>query len=965
MAIIVPEQEDISLRNRGSRISPVDTYSRPSAPPPADTSIGDAMATLGSALAGIGSAQAKKQEAEDLKNIEYYNSLVNDVQLGTPVAAQVDPRLADVSTSVRARVYENLGYRHAEEWFAKSGEPIFNNPQLRTNPEAVQAEKQRILAEAAKAAGGDNKAYSAGFLQAVKGKLNQADATATGERLQFYQTQQRDQFLRTARERAEQGFGASTEMRWQTVARSGQQFTNLRGALEQGKATTHIDNLNAEFATRVDRMIGEAPPEIKRGLQVISGYRSPERQKELYEKALRDYGSPSEARKWVAPPGRSNHNHGEAMDLRYASPEVRKWVHDNADKYGLYFPLKNEPWHVEMKGGRREAVRADAPVMRAGGADIYSIRPSSRADGNDQTNIIDRVMPRLIGQESSGDPNAKNPRSSAFGLGQYINSTWISSIRRHRPDLATGKTEDQILSLRRDGDLNKEILRKDMEGYERSLRSKGLPVTEGGIYLNHFLGEGGAEKVLKARGGTPLTSLLTPQVLKANPFLANMTASELRQWSEEKMGGEVNGHSAARNAIRATDREFATSSSLTDIYRREILVNGFIDMAKQSADSKYLSFIPPEYLTPETRTRLVQAEAEVASAQLARARTQEALRDMEEKKVYEDMEQKVLQKIAKGEQIDLVKDATGPDGKINRKAWDFVKTNLDATTVSPVQSALNTGKLQTDIMEAAATEDWKRISPQFDGEPSDYDLQRYIAGRTDIGAQERTALMQKVRTLRDAAVFAKSPNANEHWKNIEGYLRWKEQGKLASGASGSPGSGGLNKMAGFSLAYEGENFFRSRVRMMTKAWMEDNAGKGLPQGNAELTILQQAADATFAHLERMEQVVQRGMPLDKARNIGPMQDQPPADAAVTAPQGSTQGTPQYEIITRPDGKREIRPAQPQVQPQAQPPQVRVPAEIERPIRDLVRGATEYVQQNILNGQPKLKSEREKAKDNKQ
>lgn len=33
-------------------------------------------------------------------------------------------------------------------------------------------------------------------------------------------------------------------------------------------------------------------------------------------------------------------------------------------------------------------------------------------------------MTWLINKESSGDPNAKNPKSTAHGLGQLLNSTW-------------------------------------------------------------------------------------------------------------------------------------------------------------------------------------------------------------------------------------------------------------------------------------------------------------------------------------------------------------------------------------------------------------------------------------------------------------------------------------------------------------------------------------------------------------
>jgi hypothetical protein len=106
------------------------------------------------------------------------------------------------------------------------------------------------------------------------------------------------------------------------------------------------------FSTALQQMFASAPPEIQSELQVASGYRSPERQAQLWAEALAKYGSPEEARKWVAPPGNSQHNHGNAADLRYLSPAAQAWVHANAQQYGLAFPLGNEPWHVELAGAR-------------------------------------------------------------------------------------------------------------------------------------------------------------------------------------------------------------------------------------------------------------------------------------------------------------------------------------------------------------------------------------------------------------------------------------------------------------------------------------------------------------------------------------------------------------------------------------------------------------------------------------
>lgn len=120
-----------------------------------------------------------------------------------------------------------------------------------------------------------------------------------------------------------------------------------------------ISGLDSEFRGGLQGLLTAADAELGPGLQLFSGFRSVERQEQLWQEALQKYGSAAAARKWVAPPGKSQHNHGNAADLKFngvrldqADPAVRQWIHENAPKYGLHFPLGNEPWHIEPVGAR-------------------------------------------------------------------------------------------------------------------------------------------------------------------------------------------------------------------------------------------------------------------------------------------------------------------------------------------------------------------------------------------------------------------------------------------------------------------------------------------------------------------------------------------------------------------------------------------------------------------------------------
>ncbi|KQQ85072.1 M15 family metallopeptidase [Aureimonas sp. Leaf324] len=134
----------------------------------------------------------------------------------------------------------------------------------------------------------------------------------------------------------------------------------LSSLLGAGKSQGHISGLNDRFATALTSMLDAAPAAVQSAITINSGFRSVARQAELFDAALKKYGSVAAARKWVAPPGNSQHNKGMAADLGYGSSSAREWIHANAGKYGLAFPLGNENWHIELAGARGGSKSATA-----------------------------------------------------------------------------------------------------------------------------------------------------------------------------------------------------------------------------------------------------------------------------------------------------------------------------------------------------------------------------------------------------------------------------------------------------------------------------------------------------------------------------------------------------------------------------------------------------------------------------
>ena len=149
------------------------------------------------------------------------------------------------------------------------------------------------------------------------------------------------------------------------------------------------------------------------------------------------------------------------------------------------------------------------------------------------------LIDSIIGAESGGNPNATNPNSSAAGPGQFIDSTWLSTIKAARPDLAQGQSDADLLALKTDPQLSREMTQAYAQQNQAILAKAGVPVTDGTTYLAHFAGPQGAVKVMQADPAAPVADILGPGVVKANPFLANMTAADLQAWASRKMGGSA------------------------------------------------------------------------------------------------------------------------------------------------------------------------------------------------------------------------------------------------------------------------------------------------------------------------------------------------------------------------------------------------------------------------------------------
>ena len=125
--------------------------------------------------------------------------------------------------------------------------------------------------------------------------------------------------------------------------------------------------------------------------------------------------------------------------------------------------------------------------------------------------------------ESSLNPNARARTSSATGLYQFIEQTWLGTVRRHGAEHGLGwaanaiqrgqngryyvadpQMRRAILDLRRNPEASAAMAAEFASDNGRYLEARlGRPAESVDLYLAHFLGAGGAARFLRAHDANP------------------------------------------------------------------------------------------------------------------------------------------------------------------------------------------------------------------------------------------------------------------------------------------------------------------------------------------------------------------------------------------------------------------------------------------------------------------------------
>jgi len=140
---------------------------------------------------------------------------------------------------------------------------------------------------------------------------------------------------------------------------------------------------------------------------------------------------------------------------------------------------------------------------------------------------MEDFLDRLMAAESGGHLNRKNPRSTALGPFQFIESTFLYVVSKHFPSEVAGHTEQKVLALRTDMAFSRRAARAYASDLISALTEQGLPATTVNVRLAFFVGPHAAVRLLRAPPDQPLKGVLSADALAANPFLSGATVAKL------------------------------------------------------------------------------------------------------------------------------------------------------------------------------------------------------------------------------------------------------------------------------------------------------------------------------------------------------------------------------------------------------------------------------------------------------
>jgi len=173
------------------------------------------------------------------------------------------------------------------------------------------------------------------------------------------------------------------------------------------------------------------------------------------------------------------------------------------------------PTRIEVNPNQPNPYAQELPAVNLPQMDFNDLIPQTKT-------VIEPLsynseQPSLMGKikqaESGGNPNAKNPLSSASGLYQFTDATWRSAVNKWGRKY--GITQADKSSPQAQEALVQELTKDNA----RILQAKGVEPTDGNLYFAHFMGAPAGASAIKMLGTGAIAARSFPSAAKSNPTI--------------------------------------------------------------------------------------------------------------------------------------------------------------------------------------------------------------------------------------------------------------------------------------------------------------------------------------------------------------------------------------------------------------------------------------------------------------
>lgn len=234
------------------------------------------------------------------------------------------------------------------------------------------------------------------------------------------------------------------------------------------------------------------------------------------------------------------------------------------------------------------------PLAPLGGNVVHAaIRRAAEATGVNFSLLVETAR-----RESALNPNARAGTSSATGLFQFIESTWLDMVRRHgaahglaaqAAALRQGASADvrrEILALRSDPEVSARMAGELARENAATLQARlGRAPSAGELYAAHVMGAGGALRLIEsAQQGVTDAAALFPREAAANRglFYANGAPRSAQQLLD-RLSLDAD---ASMNAERSGRVESAGAGSLSPALAQALFAFALLPLLQTSEEQE-------------------------------------------------------------------------------------------------------------------------------------------------------------------------------------------------------------------------------------------------------------------------------------------------------------------------------------------------------------------------------------------